>query len=186
MLDRLSLSLVSLPDSTYDTIIILSDADDTRAESQRLLNRHLLSILVQSLKPNGHLRSQDGTFASSESDEYKEAILAGLLISDNVATKPASSATQSVPLRFGKKKAEGGPTSITTPAGTGAVSLNLNGKRVNGPLSSQPAGVGFVDFSDDFSNPVEEEVGSDDELIDEDTLLDESDLAKPIVQRKSL
>ena len=181
MLDRLALSLVSLPDSTYDTIIILTDADNTRTESQRLLNRTILPALVQSLKPNGHLRAQDGTFASPTSEEYSEAILGGLLVSDNVATKPAYSATHSVSLRFSNKKAEGGPVSNTSPAGTGAVPLNLNGKRVNGP-PSQPAGVGFVDFSDDLSAPTEE-IDSDDELIDEDTLLDESDLAKPIVQR---
>ncbi|KAL9120048.1 MAG: hypothetical protein Q9187_003394 [Circinaria calcarea] len=180
MLDRLSLSLVSLPDSTYDTIIILTDANNTRTESQNLLNRDVLARLVQSLKPNGRLRSQDGTFASTDSEERREAILAGLLISDDGATKPNYSDTQSVPLRFGKKKAEGGPASTTTPIGTGAASLNVNGKRANNP-PIQPAGVGFVDFSDDFDVPVEEE-NSDDELIDEDTLLDESDLTRPVVQ----
>lgn len=180
MLDRLSLSLVSLPESTYDTIIVLTDADSTRTESQNLLNRDVLARLVQSLKPNGHLRSQDGTFPSTESNERREAILAGLLVSDKGATKPAFSDIQSVPLRFGKKKAEGGPTS-STPIGTGVASLNINGKRASIP-SPQPAGVGFVDFSDDFDTPVEEE-NSDDELIDEDTLLDESDLTRPVVQR---
>ena len=183
MLDRLSLSLVSLPNSTYDTIIILTDANNTRTESQNLLNRHVLARLVQSLKPNGRLRSQDGTFASTDSEERREAILAGLLISDNGATKPDYSDTQSVPLRFGKTKAEGGPTSTTTPIGTGVASLNINGKRANNP-PIQSAGVGFVDFSDDFDVPVEEE-NSDDELIDEDTLLDESDLTRPVVQRTS-
>ena len=47
----------------------------------------------------------------------------------------------------------------------------------------QPAGVGYVDFSDDFGTP---EVEDDDDLIDEDTLLDEEDLKRPVVQRKSL
>lgn len=188
MLDRLSLNLVSLPDSTYDTIIILSDADDTRSESSRLRSREVFSSLVKALKPNGILRSQDGTFASSsDTPEYREAILAGLVASEKGFTKPAHSSNEAIPLRFGKKKTEGGAASTTVPAGTGVVSLNLNGKRSNGPTvtNGTPSGVGFVDFSDDLDAPVEEE-NSDDELIDEDTLLDEEDRARPIIQRKFL
>ncbi len=68
-------------------------------------------------------------------------------------------------------------------AATGPVSLNLNGKRKNGPPdSAQLAGVGFVDFSDDLDGPEVED--DDDELIDEDTLLDEEDMKRPVVQRK--
>ena len=189
MLDRLSLSLVSLPESTYDVILILTDADNTRTESQRLIGRDILKEVVKALKPGGRLRSQDGAFASTESEERREAILAGLVVAtDNKdgVTKPNYDATQSVPLRFGKKKSEGSAAASTIPAGTGVVSLNLNGKRKNGPPGpTQPSGVGFVDFSDDFDAPIEEE-NSDDELIDEDTLLDDSDLARPIIQRTSL
>ncbi|MCJ1255602.1 electron carrier [Lignoscripta atroalba] len=185
MLDRLSLSLVSLPESTYDVILILTDADNTRTESQRLIGRDILKEVVKALKPGGRLRSQDGAFASTESEERREAILAGLVVAtDNKdgVTKPNYDATQSVPLRFGKKKSEGSAAASTIPAGTGVVSLNLNGKRKNGPPGpTQPSGVGFVDFSDDFDAPIEEE-NSDDELIDEDTLLDDSDLARPIIQ----
>ena len=187
MLDRLSLSLVSLPESTYDVILILTDADNTRIESQRLIDRNILAQIVRSLKPGGRLRSQDGTFASTESPERREVILAGLMVADkDGVTKPNYDTTQSVPLRFGKKKSEDSATaSSATPAGTGIVSLNLSGKRKNGPHdTSQPAGVGFVDFSDDFGAPVDTE-DSDDDLIDEDTLLDESDLARPIIQRTS-
>ena len=200
MLDRLSLSLVQLPPSTYSTILILADADNTRTESKKLLTRKVLSCLVTALKPGGILRSQDGTFASEvETAERQDAILAGLIVSADGVTKPEYDTTATVPLRFGKNKPvekaatngnglNGGPTttngsalggisSTTSPAGTGVVSLNLNGKRANGP-----AGVGFVDFSDDFDAPVEAE-DSDDELIDENTLLDESDLMRPIIQR---
>src|SRR5277367_151668 len=46
MLDRLSLGLVSLPESTYDVIIILSDADGTRRESQNFLSRQVFALLV--------------------------------------------------------------------------------------------------------------------------------------------
>lgn len=182
MLDRLSLSLVSLPDVTYDVIMVLADADNTRTESKKLLNRDVLSCIVRSLKPGGRLKSQDGKLATDDTEERREAIFAGLLVEGNDLVKPDHVSTQSVPLRLGKNKSNGG-TATTSAVGTGAVSLNLNGKRMNGPpASTQPAGVGYVDFSDDFGTP---EVDDDDDLIDEDTLLDEEDLKRPVVQRKS-
>lgn len=182
MLDRLSLSLVSLPDVTYDVIMVLADADNTRTESKKLLNRDVLSSIVRSLKPGGRLKSQDGKLATQDTEERREAIFAGLLVEGYDLVKPDYAATQSVPLRLGKNKSSGG-TATTSAVGTGAVSLNLNGKRMNGPPASmQPAGVGYVDFSDDFGTP---EVDDDDDLIDEDTLLDEEDLKRPVVQRKS-
>lgn len=183
MLDRLSLDLVSLPEETYDIIMILIDADQTRTESKNLLSHQLLSTLVKSLKAGGCLRSQDGLFASAkDSNEYREAIFAGLTDRDGVMTKPEYASSEAVPLRLGKRKTEGGASATTSAAGTGAVSLNISGKRKNGPAeATQPAGVGFVDFSDDFDAPVVDDDGEDD-LIDEDTLLSEDDLAKPIVQ----
>jgi hypothetical protein len=178
MLDRLSLSLVSLPQTTYDIILVLLDADNTRTESKRLITGDLLLRIVDSLKPGGRIQSQDGAFATIDADERGKAILAGLIMKDNEVVKPDPGATQSVPLRLGKTKSEGGPT-----ATTGAVSLNLNGKRTKSPTSStQPAGVGFVDFSDDFDGPEVED--DDDELIDEDTLLDDDDMKGPVFQRK--
>ena len=183
MLDRLSLSLVTLPPTTYDLIMILMDDDNTRVESKKLLNVELFSRIVKSLKPGGRIQSQDGKFGIEDEEERREAIFAGLIIEGNDLIKPNQEATQSVPLRFGKKKNEGGAAAVTSAAGTGAVSLNLNGKRKNGPPdSTQPAGVGFVDFSDDFGAPEVDD--DDDELIDEDTLLDEEDLKRPVVQRK--
>lgn len=191
MLDRLSLSLVSLPESTYDVILILLDSDSTRTESKSLLARDVLLRIVKALKPGGRLQSQDGEFAPQDSEERREAIFAGLVIDENGLTKPSHDATQPVPLRFGKKKSEGGTAAVTYPIGTGAVSLNLNGKRKNGPPdSTQPAGVGFVDFGDDFDLTVDEvdndnDDDDDDELIDENTLLDDDDLSRPIIQCKS-
>ncbi|KAI9869652.1 MAG: electron carrier, partial [Pleopsidium flavum] len=179
MLDRLSLGLVSLPESTYDVIIILTDADGSRSESQKLLGRDMLGRIVKALKAGGKLRSQDSTFASTGGEERREAILAGLIVQggDGVV-KPDHAASQSVPLRFGKKKSEGGAAAATSVNGTGVVPLPQNGKRKNNPSDSmKPAGVGFVDFSDDFDASADDE-----ELIDEDTLLDEEDLARPIIQ----
>ena len=185
MLDRLSLSLVSLPPITYDVILILLDADNTRRESKKLLNGDLLSRIIQSLKPGGEICSQDGAFAMKDADERREAILAGLLVEGTEVTKPRHEAIQSVPLSVGRKKKDGGAVAVTSAAGTGAVSLNLNGKRENGsPDATKPSGVGFVDFSDDLNSPEIEEDGDDDGLIDENTLLDEEDMKRPVVQRK--
>ena len=206
MLDRLSLSLVNLPSSTYDTIIILTDADNTRTESHKLIDRSVLAVLVEALKPSGCLRSQDDTFASStDSPEYKEAILAGLMVdpsSSNRATKPDHFSTASVPLRLKRNRNSESPstqptpldasaTSTTSPLGTGVVpiNLNLNGKRPTPPTSAipaPPAGVTIVDPYTDFDDPPSDQGdNSDDELIDEDTLLTAEDLANPIIQPPS-
>ena len=135
----------------------------------------LLSYVVKALKPGGKLQSQDGAFATNDAEERKEAIFAGLMIEGAVMVRPKDEVTQSVPLRLGKRKNEGGAAAVTSAAGTGAVSFNLNGKRMNGP-----AGVGFDDLSDNLGAP---EHDDDDDLIDEDTLLDEDDMRGPVVQR---
>ncbi|KAK4939612.1 electron carrier [Elasticomyces elasticus] len=167
MLDRLSVGLVSLPQSTYDVVILLSDADGSRRESQSLLSRDILALLVKSLKNGGQLRSQDGQFGSVGGVEKNEAILAGLSFQPGVGfVKPDYSAQESVPLKFGRKKTAQAAGGLT--AAEGSVSLPLNGKRKS--VDAMPAGVGFDDGMED----------SDDELIDEDTLLDEDDLKRPI------
>ena len=184
MLDRLSLSLVSLPESTYDIILLLTDADNTRAESNKLLSESLLSKIVKALKPGGKLRSQDGRYAVDDKQERADAIFAGLIMEGSDLVRPNYESTASVPLRFGKAKSNGGPAATTSAVGTGAVSLNINGKRKNGlSETKQPAGVGFVDSFEDLEP--QDADGSDDELIDENTLLDEEDLKQAIVQRGS-
>ena len=45
-LNRLSAGLVTLPDSTYDLILILTDADGTRTESAQLLGRDEFGRIV--------------------------------------------------------------------------------------------------------------------------------------------
>ncbi len=185
MLDRLALGLVSLPDSAYEVVLVLTDADGTRAESQRLIDREILKRIVQALKVGGRLRSQDGTFGTTESEERREAILAGLLLQGGDGmVKPDSGATQSVPLRL-KKRNQPAPDQTSAPSVkvSEAVPSSSNGKRKSDSMNgSKIAGVGFVDFSDDFGTPAIDGE-DDDDLIDEDTLLDEEDLARPIVQR---
>lgn len=172
MLDRLALGLASLPPATYDIVLLLTDADGTRTESQKLLGRELMGRLVESLKAGGKFRSQDGQFGSAEGPERTEAILAGLVADGNGMIKP-DPGIAAVPLRLGRKKENG---SSTAP-------LPLNGKRKNvdeTPKPVQPpAGVGFVDFSDDL----ELITGEDDELVDEDDLLTAEDMTRPIIQR---
>ncbi|KAI9701551.1 MAG: electron carrier [Candelina mexicana] len=183
MLDRLALGLVSLPDSAYELVIILTDADGTRVESQRLIDREILKKVVLALKVGGILRSQDGTFGTSESEERREAILAGLLLQgEDGMVKPDSSATQSVPLRVRRKNQPAlEPASAPVVNGSPAIHVPSSSKRkCENMVGAQIEGVGLVDFGDDFSTPTIG--GDDDELIDEDTLLDEEDLARPIIQ----
>jgi anamorsin len=183
MLDRLSLGLVSLPESTYDLILVLTDADGTRKESQNLLNRDVLALLVKTLKPAGRLRSQDGQLGSNAGHERNEAILAGLVYEDGKDFfKPDYGAQISIPLEFGKIKGVAHAAGGVNGTNGDPVSLPLSSKRKSeGIANGALAGVGFVDFSDDLGQP---EVDSDDELIDEDTLLDDEDLRLPFKIRK--
>lgn len=178
MLDRLNVGLVSLPESTYDLIMVLSDADSTRRESQTLLGRKVFELLVKSLKAGGSLRSQDGQLGAVESAEKTEAILAGLAYEPGKGFVKQDFSQVSIPLKLNRKNANGvakaaGGLSTTE---NGSVSLPLNGKRKSEDMTNGvPAGVGFDDGSlDDLAED------SDDELIDEDTLLDEEDLKGPV------
>ncbi|KAF5018191.1 hypothetical protein F66182_9848 [Fusarium sp. NRRL 66182] len=183
MLDRLSVGLVSLPASTYDLVLVLSDASSMLGESLALMNRTVLGPVADSLKPNGRLQAQDGN-SLEESTLSKEAVLAGLVAARGGFEKPDYGSNDgAVTLKFGKKKTQ--PTPLAdgsiplnlkknqpAPLADGSIPLNLKRKSVEVVAKPVvPAGVGFIDLEDDLD---------DDDLIDEDTLMTEEDLARPI------
>jgi hypothetical protein len=184
MLDRIAAGLVNLPASTYDVVLLLADADGTTRESHKLLARDVMNKVVSALKVGGVLKSQAGPFQGAEKTE---AILAGLTETADGMTKPEQEEPVSIPLKFGKKangtNGTNGANHTVNP--DGSVQLNLNRKR-NQPQAEpvKPVGVGFVDFSDDLDDPII--TGEDDDLIDEDDLITEADLARPVIQRASL
>jgi hypothetical protein len=95
------------------------------------------------------------------------------LVADGVAggfTKPEYAEEEVVPLRFGLGKKSNGVKSAVVAAPPPAVAV----------AAPAPVGVGFVDFSDDLDLDLDAE--DDDDVIDEDTLLTEEDLRRPIQQ----
>ncbi|KAK1760616.1 cytokine-induced anti-apoptosis inhibitor 1, Fe-S biogenesis-domain-containing protein [Echria macrotheca] len=169
MLDRLAAGLATLPAATYDLVLVLTDADGARhAEAASLLqNRDVWARLVPALKAGGRLRSEDGSLRGA-APEAREAVLAGLVADgEDGFVKPEYAEEEVVPLRFGLKKKNNGAAPAPAPA-----------PAVAAPVAP-PSGVGFVDFSDDLDLDAEDD---DDALIDEDTLLTDADLKRPIPQ----
>ncbi|KAJ5767348.1 uncharacterized protein N7511_004964 [Penicillium nucicola] len=164
MLDRLSAGFVSLPASTYDLVLILTDTDGTRrTEALKLLTRDVYTTLVPAMKPGAKLQTQDSALNASDA---MEAVLAGLVQSDNGFEKPNFEPSVAVPLKFGLKKKNKtqpvAPAPAPTPAPIG--------------ISTLPAGFGFDGPGMDHDRD-----DDDDELINEDTLLTEDDLTRPIM-----
>lgn len=198
MLDRLAAGLVSLPDSTYHVVLILSDVDRIRNDNSRLLSRNVMERIVTSLQPGGRLKSQNGSF---EPADQTEAILAGLVSdSGDGMLKPVDVAgEQTVKLSFGKKKradAAAVPANELEAANTGKRKMgdvHTEATDANsGPVKATPAGVGFIDNDDDLDAGYDDEDDfPDDEAlanagtIDPDTLLTEEDRQKPLNIRES-
>lgn len=106
MLDRLSAGYVTLPSSTYDLVLVLSDPDGARrAEALQLLNRDVYNTLVPSMKPGGKFQLEDG--GKLDATEASEAILAGLIEKDGGFEKMVFEEA-SVPLRLGGRKKKAG------------------------------------------------------------------------------
>ena len=178
MLDRLAGGLITLPTATYDLVLVLTG---TKGEASEFLGRDVFGKLVSCMKPGAKLQSDDGNLVAGQtSPEAHEAVLAGLVGGADGFTKMEEEEVL-VPLRFGLKKKNSG-------AANGASPINGNRDAPKPVVSQQapaaPAGVGFVvDFSDDLDIDLDDE--DDDDIIDEDELLGDDDLYRPIPQRMS-
>lgn len=186
MLDRLALGLVSLPATTYDVVLVLSDVD--QAQPSQSLSREVIERISQSLKPGGRLKAQSGsTFGKAE---QTEAILAGLVAEGAEITKPAAAAAQTVKLSFGRKKANAAAVSANDVEAANTAKRKSEDISTN-VVQATPAGVGFInnvdDLDDDYEDD-EDEFPSDEALqnaarIDPESLLSEEDRQKPLIIR---
>ncbi|KAM3508177.1 hypothetical protein MY11210_006839 [Beauveria gryllotalpidicola] len=175
MLDRLSAGLVKLPSAQYDLILVLSDAAATLAESLGLLDRTVVGAVAESLRPRGQLRAEKASENLEATPLAKEAVLAGLVGSGAGGfTKPDygdNDGAVSLKLGFRKKKVNAPPAAAPAPApAVGSTILKGHGSNGGANKPAVPAGVGF-DFGDDLD---------DDDIIDEETLMTEDDLKRPI------
>jgi hypothetical protein len=185
MLDRLALGLASLPDSTYSSIVILAGGDNSFSESLKLINRQTFNQIIKSLRRGGYIYGQDAV--SGVAFDHNEAILAGLINVDNGKyVKPDIEEIQAVPLRLGRKHNHAGaPPSLEESAAEHPFPLGVfEGKTPSGDdrvtvAGSQKFPENIVSAATMDNNEV-----SDDELINEDNLLDDSELSAPIIQRK--
>ena len=187
MLDRLAANIITLPSERYDLVLLLSEPQGSAGEAAQFVTKDVMLQLVQSMRAGARIRRQNGTFGTV-TVERTEALLAGLLEDGTGGmVKPSFSDTSAVPLRLGSARKTKQDHDGTKTNGSLAVT-NANGKRddlstvtmENGKVN----GVGFVDFSDDLESELI--TGEDDELVDEDSLLTEADLARPVIQRKLL
>ncbi|KAJ5725366.1 uncharacterized protein N7483_006723 [Penicillium malachiteum] len=159
MLDRLSAGIVTLPSNTYDLVLVLTDVDGSRrAEALQLLTRDVYTTLVPAMKAGAKLQTEDKALDVTEA---MEAVLAGLVHNSTGFEKPNYEQSSAVPLKFGLKKKK---TTTTAPAVV--------------PLGIQSNGTGF---SLNGLNGTNHDRDDDDELINEDSLLDEQDLTRPIM-----
>ncbi|KAB8077946.1 cytokine-induced anti-apoptosis inhibitor 1, Fe-S biogenesis-domain-containing protein [Aspergillus leporis] len=153
MLDRVSAGFVSLPAETYDLVLVLTDAQSD--EAVRLLGRDVYTALVPAMKAGARLQLQEGNLGGGEA---LEAILAGLVEKDGRFEKPVLEAA--VPLRLGGRKKKDKANGVQNGVQNGVVG---NGASTNGVVMFNPA-----------------ENNDADELIDEDALLSEEDLKRPL------
>ena len=142
-----------------------------------LTERGVMGCVAQSLKPGGRLVGQRGINGLDGSLFQTEAVLTGLMGDEKGGfVKPDFGGQISVRLRPGRKK-RGKDQDDRNGMASG------NGQHMeNVKLPSR------IDFTDDFItmvNPGSAD-GLGDDLIDEDDLLGDDDLERPIIQREWL
>lgn len=143
MLDRLTLGLVSLPTTTYTSVLLLSSPT-----AKLELPAPILEKVFASMAPGAKWRAQDNAPVSAD----KLAVLmAGFLVADDGSlVKPD---TKSVPLKLRRKT--DGPVVVPKPVAPVAA-------------AAAPSGVGFIDFSDDLDD--DDELIDESTLLDGDDL----------------
>lgn len=185
MLDRLALGLASLPASTYSRIVILAGGDNSFSESLKLINRQTFNQIFGSLRRGGYIYGQDAV--SGVAFDHNEAILAGLIhVGNGKYLKPDIEEMQAVPLRPGRKNAHlAGAPSLEELAAEHPFPPEVSeGKTASG--DDRVAVVGSQKHRENIVSAatLDNNEASDDELINEDNLLDDSELSAPIIQRK--
>ncbi|KAF4205688.1 hypothetical protein CNMCM8980_007446 [Aspergillus fumigatiaffinis] len=183
MLDRLALGLASLPDSTYSSIVILAGGDNSFSESLKLINRQTFNQIIGSLRRGGYIYGQDAV--SGVAFDHNEAILAGLThVGNGKYLKPDAEEMQAVPLRRGRKNDHlAGAPSLEESAAEHSFPPEVSeGKTASG--DDTVAVVGSQKFRENIVSAatMDNNEASDDELINEDNLLDDSELSAPIIQ----
>jgi hypothetical protein len=188
MLDRLALGLASLPDSTYSNIIILAGGDESFSESLKLINRETFTQIIKSLRRGGYIYSQDADRAlAAGAFDHNEAILAGLIQVDNGKyMKPDTEVMQAVPLRIGRKHnlLAGASRLEKSAAGHQFPPRVFEDRSLSGDDTVSAVGSQNLQGNIVSAAAMDNDEDSDDELINEDNLLDDSELSAPIIQRK--
>nr|A1CQP0.2 RecName: Full=Fe-S cluster assembly protein dre2; AltName: Full=Anamorsin homolog [Aspergillus clavatus NRRL 1] len=173
MLDRLILGVVNLPDAAYSRIIILAGEEDSISESSKLTTRETFSHIARSLQKGGYICSQHEQ--QGQAFDHNEAVLVGLIPTDNGKfVKPDIEDMRAVPLRLGRKKHDK------------TISSNLaepvRNHQASPTVAQDQAEDGFRYSSGRNIVTASAHETSDNEIIDEEDLLDGSELAAPIIQ----
>lgn len=165
MLDRLSLSLSTLPDDTYSEILLLLGEDDQSNTS--IIPAEVVKKVFKAMRAGGRWKLAGGGGWVREGQEKVKFLLEGFVVeAGGEVVKPDFGGVKEV--KLGLRRTGG--------AGGGKVVRPVVAKPVVArPVEKRPvaATVGFV-------NGDEEEEESDDELIDEDELMADESLATPV------
>lgn len=174
MLDRLSIGSAKLPQMSYDLILILNDISGTRTESAQYLGRDCFQQIFNALKAGGRVETQDKTLGQDQSSaDFREAILAGLILDNGGMIKPKYSTSDTVPIKLfkGRSKNYTEPTTRET-----VNSLNNSAITHSNNLKSRTNETRNMNISvkPSFND------NDDEELIDEDTLLTKEEINRPL------
>ncbi|KAF3907268.1 Anamorsin [Dactylellina cionopaga] len=190
MLDRIALGLVNLQAETYATVILLSNPSTTVAPFN--IDTTVLQRITASMAPGSKWIAENSE--SLKQVNRLQVVLAGLVVDDNSEgslsfLKPDYGKTAAVPLRLGKRKdkASGDTVALNRKTEVDVSLPNTSTAVAAAPIqgkskTTKEYKIGFVDLGDDLDADYGEEDDDDDELIDENTLLDDSDLAMPVQQ----